>query len=515
MYGYSDHYGFDPPSPTAPQPSGLVEANASSGDSNGKGKAKAQDNTDDDAATKPEAATELTEERKRNLAEVRQLDILDDYSVASLTRTHPTPVSSLPTATKLIKAISLITNLHNLRSYPPVAHLPSYAGDHARQPDPFPVATLAAVVELLGSALTDVNAVPAASFTSNRDQTVYELQLARARMLLKPQNEVPFEAFGRGWADTRAEPTPEQKKDRDLANLFSDNARACLLLLCPSILDSSATTDGVKQGAAVPSSTASDGDTSTAPKSCPIGKLPSELLALIFSFARAACEERPDNGMYAHPTGYEDEYHLMPQRVPRRSPGIAARGLEGSRTAAQRFTLSLALVCSDWREVARSVAFASIHIRKPLQVRCHLERTVLRANALYLSSSQMAKLLRLFDSVSPAQATTWTEHIQAINAKVPVPAPDPTVVSPTRSTRFNVIRANGAAALVGGAWTIMGGTSSNGGASGSNGATGEDETPGGVFALLVKRASNLKTLELSVVGHAYSVRQVLRASRTT
>jgi hypothetical protein len=334
----------------------------------GKGKAvgDADDEQDNERASKDgEVEVEETPERKRNRKELDRLALVDDWTCDALIRQDPTPVSALSTAAKLIKSLHLLQRAFTLgRSFSSADEVdPRIAV--ARAPDPFPVETYAALLELLGSALSDVSAgshLLSAADRASRDKVVYELQVQRAKFDSDPTMPWPDAGAARdawGLPQEAIPLTKKQREDLDLANLYADQARATLLILRPPILRPST------PPAACPTSA----DPSSIPASSlssPIGKLPPELLATIFTFARKAAEDRIDS-MFHEPS--YDEYGAVarPVRSHRRMAG-RAMDLEGSRTAGQRFAHSLSLVCRDWRAASRCVAFRSIHIRKPTQV---------------------------------------------------------------------------------------------------------------------------------------------------
>lgn len=405
---------------------------------------------------------------------------MDDYTVQSLLRHDPTPVASLPTSTKLIKALHLIQQAYQA-SHPenPSGVEPRLDVGVARAPDPFPLATYASLLELVGSALSDINQSPLtftamAGAASKSKKTVYELQLERARLFLDPSRQwtsPPTVLNGWGAVAPPSELSKEQKEDHDLANLYADNTRAALLILRPPILDPPPS-DPSALSHAEPSSSA---DPFAAPTSfCPIASLPEELLSTIFSLARTAAEQRLE-GAGLNGDGIYDEYGN-----PRSASAIQRRrmpgSLEGSRTAAQRFTLSLSLVCKDWRAPARRIAFRSLHCRK---------------------MGQMERLLKLLDDSPDGEELAG--YISELNAKV-LRASD-LGMSVGRSRGYGRFVAAG-----GGGWGVASALGAGGSAAAAAALEKEEESPGFLFAQLVSKATNLRSLVLNLAGGSpYSI----------
>lgn len=541
---YIDYVGgpYGPPynvPPQAPTPAPPAPA-ASSSEAKGKGKAKDEGAATLDQEIKERTEKEDTPERQANkeqlakLASVRKrfgglrdardarrssnsADLcisltlqVDDFTVESLLRNDPTPTASLPTSTKIIKSLHLLQSMFQQANpdapFPGLASaIPSFGGGFgARTPSPFPLETYASLLELLGSALQDVNSAPlafsgAASSAARTKKTIYELQLERARLALNPDKawvSPPTVMNNWGTVSPPSELTKEEKQMVDLSHLYSDQARAALLILRPPLFPPSPPEEpSSSTNPHLSTSTNAEGKTPSSTSSsstCYISLLPSELLSHIFSLARALSAERlPLHGGHGGVGGYPgdpyDDYGAPRPIARRRPPG--ASSLEGSRTAAQRFALGLALTCRDWKAPARRIAFQSIHLRK---------------------AGQVEKLLKLVDGKGTPSAEggeggvreDLLGWVRKIDAKV-VKAPD---LGAGALAGIGVGRVRGYARFAGGmAWGVGGSSGGAGSAAAAKALEQEEETPAALFAKLVGKASGLRQLSLCVVGHPYSV----------
>lgn len=388
----------------------------------------------------------------------------------------------MPTHTKLVQSLQILHDVYAQAQHSHFSAHPPTHPDSATAPEPFPTSAYAQLLELLGGALSDVTASPA-SFSAavgaaRAKKTVYELQLERARLSMDPARPgTAPSTTGNGWG-TASEPTEgltrEQLEDIDLADLVADNTRAALLILRPPLFPDTQP----DSSSAVPLDAASSPPVTTNSASpSPISRLPSELLSHILSLARNLSEQRMPGGVGFTDPVYDDAGYPRSVIMPRRRiPGVGQ--LEGSRTAGQRFALSLALVCREWRAPARRIAFRSLHCRK---------------------TGQMQKLLQLLETSPETIDPDW---ITNLNAKI---LKSPEVVG----NGFGVGIVRGYSRYVGGgaSWA----TGHQLGATGSSSAAAEamqkseESSPAAIFAKLVAKAPRLRTLGVNIVGNPYSV----------
>ncbi|KAK4700300.1 hypothetical protein P7C70_g5946, partial [Phenoliferia sp. Uapishka_3] len=357
---------------------------------------------------------------------------------------------------------------------------------------PPPSPEFIALLELLSSALADVNAQTVGTRDA-RSRAEYDLIAARARLammsgnniILQPLPGTPapiyFHDLGNlssnipnssasSSSPSPAPPLPTSFSntdlDRDLASLLVENTQLTLLKLRPPFLPKVPTTNVTPLPA--------DPLLTPLTDNSPISKLPAEILGEIIRLARIAAEKRLDEahlpGGVSHSHG--DPYDVRPARM--RKNAWAERELLGSRTAAQRFVHSLALVNKTWQATSRSIAYASIHLRK---------------------KTQLPKLLE----VLLKGGCRWAEHIVAVNVKLPVTAPDPSVVGSIRSARGGGLARHMTAAYTWAQGSTQGSNSS------SSQRIQDDTEPSTIqFSRLVAKAANLQTLTLTVIGFAYS-----------
>lgn len=405
---------------------------------------------------------------------------MDDFTVSSLVRNDPTPISSMPTHTKIVQSLRLLHEVFE-HARPQPARYTEF--DAARAPEPFSTTAYAQLLELLGSALSDVTANPLAFDpralgTAGLKKTVYELQLERARLSMdpsRPWTTPPTSSNGWGAIPNNEPMSRKEKEDLDLADLFADNARIALLILRPRIFpdeELTATDPSAPLEASISSPPTAIKEPSTSP---PISTLPSELLSYILLLARSLSEERhPLAGVGYSESGYDEQGYPISGIMPRRR-GIPGLGqLEGSRTAGQRFALNLALVCREWRAPARRVAFRSLHCRK---------------------TRQMQKLLELFETEPEAVDLEW---IQQINAKV-LKTPD------MGAAGLGVVRSRGYSRYVGGGASWASGGQVGVGSSSAALEKSEESSAAAVFAKLVSKVPRLRSASLNIVGNPYSV----------
>lgn len=119
--------------------------------------------------------------------------------------------------------------------------------------------------------------------------------------------------------------------------------------------------------------------------------------------------------------------------------------------------------------------------------------------------TQLDKLLDLL----MASDNTYATHIRSINAKVPVQLPDVDAMGDISGTRT---RRGGAFVLPIFRGRGQAGWSGAGPSTDRQGADDAIETQGALFQKLVTASTNLKTLSLTVLGHAFSVRPPLLTS---
>ncbi|KAL8286846.1 hypothetical protein RQP46_003852 [Phenoliferia psychrophenolica] len=469
-----------------------------------KGKGRESDALEDgetstgDAARDPEdAATTPLRAARDALAALRGID---NETVSTLVQLDPTPVSHLSTSTKLMKAITILQNQQQQQHTPFPAYPPpppphgSYYAAHPMPPlpppsRPLPSSTYTSLLELLASALADVSA-PTPGPRESRRTAEYKLAVARANLslnhsgqqsstfsppppppLFHPGSYEEFELeFGTPSSSSSPAPPPlapssqptDTELDATLAHLMAENTRITLLKLRPSFLPKPS----------APVTPPPRDPTLTPPKaSSPIGKLPAEILAEIFRIARKLAEERPvEMSHQSHPNA--DPYELIrPARV-RRGAGYE---LHGSRTAAQRFVQSLALVSKSWQATSRSIAYASVHLRK---------------------KTQLPKLL----DVLGRNDCHWREHIVSLNVKLPVSNPDPGVTNALGGRRAGALARHMSATAFG--WAQPGPSGSQ---TSAQRLQEDAESPSVHFSRLIAASPNLQQLSLTVIGYAYSV----------
>lgn len=267
--------------------------------------------------------------------------------------------------------------------------------------NPLKVETYATIMELLSSSQNSLSFVAArgwllANFHSittalndismpspplpdlpSQRQAEYNLHLSRLRLGLSVSGQGASFVPPSASISKPAPPPPipnqveDTQSDIDISALISENMRLLLLKLKPAPLtpnplsldsqgSSSSTNNNSKEG-----TTASREGYRGYPY---ISKLPAEILGIIFSLARKASEERiepavpPGMSVRIGPGGRMDLGPGGRGRVP------GEKMLLGSRTNAQGWCHSLALVCRDWRDTSRSIAYQNLHLRRSVQL---------------------------------------------------------------------------------------------------------------------------------------------------
>ena len=409
---------------------------------------------------------------------LRRIQSIDDRTVSALVADDPTPLGSLSTSAKLMRALVSLQDLFAPEILEATRQPISTSTLPSPSPRSLPLATFTTIIELLSSALADVNQ------PSPPSRHTYELNAARAQLALRQSGYEVAPSVPPPPSSSSLHRTPSEKDDRTLAELMADNARLMILQLRPPLLDSPPPTSPT-----FPADLIRPKDLSTTP----IGHLPPEILARIFEIARHEAEQPVLTGDLGH--RYDDFGVLRTSRVPARPQPGQQFELSGSRTLAQRFACffsssgrrvvadghrshSLALVCKDWKLIARTVAFSAVHLSR---------------------RTQLDKLLELLASSDNSLAS----HIRTLNAKVPAEQPDVDAMGDTRGTS---LRRGGAFVLP----LFRGQTTAWNGAGPANergkGSDDAAETQGALFQRLVLVSTNLKSLSLTVLGHAFSVR---------
>ncbi|KAM0754460.1 hypothetical protein T439DRAFT_321501 [Meredithblackwellia eburnea MCA 4105] len=405
----------------------------------------------------------LAAARSRLEGHLSKLETIPRHDLSSLVHLDPSPLNTLKPSTKLIKALTML-------SY--------FAAD-------LPEDSYSVMVELMSSAIADVQGLEmnAKNATSDlKKKSAYSLQVARAKLALAAAGVIPPTPPASSQQSTSASSAQETSSEgparissndpnpqmtRDIHDLWAENTRLALLLLRPSFLNLGA------------QSTVSSPTISSSPASTksPIAKLPEELLSEILLIARSMCEERVPGSFTnasVSPPLDDPANWAYEMAVPHSRRGF--QELAGSRTAGQRWVFRTSLVCKNWCDVSRRTGLRSVHLRRP---------------------GPMEKLLEFVSQ----GGSKYAQCITAINIKLPVVTPDPTLVG-TISRRG---RSHGAFG-----WSSRRGVavdSTDGSSSSSLNADKQAEnlTPGGLFSKLVNSTPSLRELTLTVTGHTYSI----------
>ncbi|GAA5935705.1 uncharacterized protein JCM15063_001778 [Sporobolomyces koalae] len=300
----------------------------------------AQHDLDPEAAAGVEGiharATETSDSQiERTKRDLRMLDHLDPLVAQRLIAQDPTALDRLPTTTKIMKAIAMLTNASDdFYETNPRGHPGSNPG--------LPLAVYSNIVQLLASALIDVgdhNSIPP---SSPHKTSPLELAYARSKLGLDPSAPMQLDTTHLPSLDTGALPSMQAPMPRpvpEVSLIFAENARLALAVLRPRALfplDLDLSQSPVFSS----KSPISDG---CRPVPSQVSSLPSEIILLIFHFAHSAAAQA-DPGTLSDSRYRLTDYDDTP-----------AESLTGSIAAAQRFALSLARVCKRWVIPARTV----------------------------------------------------------------------------------------------------------------------------------------------------------------
>ncbi|GAA5933264.1 hypothetical protein JCM1841_006573 [Sporobolomyces salmonicolor] len=445
-----------------------------------KGKGKAVDVADEvmDSTEATGSSTESTKQAREDLA---RLAAVDPTTAGRLAELDPTPIDTLPTSLKLIKAIQILTNACSSALDALPAPAQTYAGQvDLPAVDGLPISRYTSAIELLTSALSDVNLNAPTMRSPPKEHASYHLEVARAKLGLPLQDAVPpmpLPARPPTLISGRSVHVvdPYRHPPSDIALLFAENARLALAALRPSVLFPPL--PPTVPSSPPPAASSRSGSLSAMGPS-PISKLPAELLVHIFSLARSVAAERsPDSDL--PPPGVEviEAWGggLRGRRSVTRQYSALNRtnALEGDNAAAQRFALALARVCKAWVDPAQTVAFRTLHLHQ---------------------GPQLADLLSLL--TSRPELSHLASHIRSISAGIaPLPPADSSTSAGDRLHRPFAYRA--AARLRG---TRAGCSVSMSKTQGEGVGEGERESAGEMWSRLVALAGNVQKLRLRIIA---------------
>ncbi|GAA5915184.1 hypothetical protein JCM5296_007241 [Sporobolomyces johnsonii] len=449
-----------------------------------KGKGKAVDAEEElaEITAATGASNVSTEQAREDLA---RLAAVDPTTAGRLAELDPTPTESLPTSLKLIKAIQILTNACSATLEAPPAPAHGYAGQvnlPAVDGDGLPVSTCTSAIELLTSALSDVNLNAPNMRSLPKANASYHLQVARAKLGLPLQDAVPptksIPVPGRGVRMINQYPQPPS----DVALVFAENARLALAALRPSALFPPLYP--TMPSSPPPAASSRSGSPAVVGASA-ISKLPSELLVHIFTLARSAAAGRSTDSDVPSPGDVVIEAWGRGHRVrmtDQYGAPIRTHALEGSHAAAQRFALALARVCRAWVDPARTVAFRTLHLNQ---------------------GPQLADLLSLL--TSRRELSHLASHIHSISAFLaPLPPADASTGAGDPLRRSFAYRA--APRLRGARAGSSVSVSKIQGEGGGLAERGERESAGEMWSRLVALAGNVQKLRLRIIaGRSWGV----------
>ncbi|GAA5880023.1 hypothetical protein JCM1840_005293 [Sporobolomyces johnsonii] len=384
-----------------------TSASPASAEAKDKGKGKAVDAEEElaESTGATGASNASTEQAREDLA---RLAAVDPTTAGRLAELDPTPTDSLPTALKLIKAIQILTNACSATLEVPPAPAHGYAGQvnlPAVDGYGLPVPRYTSAIELLTSALSDVNFNAPNMLSLPKANASYHLQVARAKLGLPPQDAVPptksIPVSGRGVRMINQYPQPPS----DVALIFAENARLALAALRPSALFPPL--DPAMPSSPPPAASSRSGSPAVTGASA-ISKLPSELLVHIFTLARSAAAGRSTDSDVPSPDDVVIETWGRGHRVrmtDQYGAPIRTHALEGSHAAAQRFALALARVCRAWVDPARTVAFRTLHLNQGPQLADLLSLLTSRRELSHLAS-HIHSISAFLAPLPPADAST-------------------------------------------------------------------------------------------------------------
>ncbi|GAA5952944.1 hypothetical protein JCM21900_001525 [Sporobolomyces salmonicolor] len=446
----------------------------------GKGKGKAVDVADEamDSTEATGASTESTKQAREDLA---RLAAVDPTTAGRLAELDPTPIDTLPTSLKLIKAIQILTNACSSALDALPARAQTYAGQvDLPAVDGLPISRYTSAIELLTSALSDVNLNAPTMRSPPKEHASYHLEVARAKLGLPLQDAVPpmpLPARPPTLVSGRSVHVvdPYRHPPSDIALLFAENARLALAALRPSVLFPPL--PPTVPASPPPAASSCSGSLSAMGPS-PISKLPAELLVHIFSLARSMAAERsPDSDLPPPGVDVIEAWGgvLGGRRSVTRQYSELSRtnALEGDNAAAQRFALALARVCKAWVDPAQTVAFRTLHLHQ---------------------GPQLADLLSLL--TSRPELSHLASHIRSISACIaPLPPADSSTSVGERLRRPFAYRA---AARPRGTRTGYSVRMSK--TRGEGVGEGERESAGEMWSRLVALAGNVQKLRLRVIA---------------
>jgi hypothetical protein len=344
------------------------------GGSSDKGKGKAAENgegeadqSQGDTAMNENGSTTGTSDAELDRAkrDLQLLANLDPTTAEKLVELDPAPTEDLLTTVKIMKAISILTSACSVMQE---------MNDSYETSQSLPLSTYSDIVQLLSSALSDVNQSNPTLRSPPKPLSLHHLEVARAKLSLPLQDAVPLQApvdrteavlVASSLGHSVILPAPPAPPS-ELSLLFAENARLALAALRPSSLFPSPHYGS----SAMP---ASPTDTSQQPAPPPpvgpsyISKLPSELLIYVLQFAHSAAAEHDNNEAQNRSLGpsrtpiVREVWNGRGRRSVRDEYGNPVNGITGSKGAAQRFTLSLARVCKAWVEPSRTVSILATH----------------------------------------------------------------------------------------------------------------------------------------------------------